>query len=300
MSFPPRKTSIIILSHNTYAYTRACIESVRRYTAPGSYELIAVDNGSTDGSVPYLLALPYVRCIENYENKGFPAGCNQGMAAAKGEDILLLNSDTIVTPNWLENLRKALYASPKTGAVGCVTNYAANDQQTDVPKHVIDSAESFVKRYMDKREIFSPEALESYSLTRNASNPGKWEPRPMLTGFCFLLRKEVYEKIGGFDEVYGMGNFEDNDYSLRILQAGWNLILCKDTFIVHFGSRSFFGVSSPEEVRKRQLSYLSLLERNRRIFEERWHLPEGYQGWPIEEVRRCLEQYEFVAKGEYE
>ena len=118
------KTSIVILSYNTYEITKGCIESIRRFTAAGNYELIVVDNASKDASVAWLKRQKDVKLIINKENKGFPGDCNQGMVVAEpGNDILLLNSDTIVTPNWLENLQKALYSAENIGAVSCVTNF---------------------------------------------------------------------------------------------------------------------------------------------------------------------------------
>ena len=103
------KTSIIILSYNTYEITKGCIESIRKFTPAGSYEIIVVDNASEDASVAWLKRQKDIKLIINKENKGFPGGCNQGMAAAEqGNDILRLTSDTIVTPGWLDNLQIAL------------------------------------------------------------------------------------------------------------------------------------------------------------------------------------------------
>lgn len=100
------KTSIVILSYNTYELTKTCIESIRRFTPPGSYEVIVVDNGSEDSSSAWLKEQKDIKLLVNEENKGFPAGCNQGIKiAAEGNDILLLNSDVIVTPRWLVNLQ---------------------------------------------------------------------------------------------------------------------------------------------------------------------------------------------------
>ncbi|MBR4696044.1 MAG: glycosyltransferase, partial [Selenomonadaceae bacterium] len=104
-------TSIIILSYNTKEYTQMCIQSIRKHTDPGSYEIIVVDNASTDGSLNWLLAQPDIRLIANEENLGFPKGCNQGLEIAEGDDLLLLNSDTIVTPRWLKQLLIALHSS---------------------------------------------------------------------------------------------------------------------------------------------------------------------------------------------
>ena len=119
-----KRTSIVIINYNTLEYTRLCIESIRQLTPAGSYELIVVDNASRDGSLEWLRQQQDVRLIENQVNNGFPAGCNQGMAVAEaGNDLLLLNSDTVVTPRWLENMQQALYS--KAGAVSAGFGVAA-------------------------------------------------------------------------------------------------------------------------------------------------------------------------------
>ena len=207
-------TSIIILSYNTLELTKMCLESIRAHT-PEHYELILVDNASTDGSLEYLREQQDVRLIENKENMGFPKGCNQGLAIAEGDSLLLLNSDTVVTENWLANLKTALYSSEKVGAVSCLANYVSNGQQIPVP-------------YGQDME-----AMQEFARGLNHSTPAKWEKRPHLVGFCYLFRRELYEAIGGLDERFTPGNFEDNDYSLRIMQQGYDLLLCKDTFIHH-------------------------------------------------------------------
>ncbi len=109
------KTSIIILSYNTLELLRLCVNSIREYTEVGTYEIIVVENASKDGSAEWLREQMDLRCIYNEENRGFPGGCNQGLTAATGRDLLLLNSDTVVTKDWLKNLRLALYSSARVG-----------------------------------------------------------------------------------------------------------------------------------------------------------------------------------------
>lgn len=124
------RTSIVLLSYNTRELTQNCIESIRRYTPRGSYEIIVIDNASHDGSVEWLREQKDIKLLENQVNKGFPAGCNQGIALAEqGNDIMLLNSDTIVTPRWLENLQAALYSSETVGAVGPMAQESTNWQE---------------------------------------------------------------------------------------------------------------------------------------------------------------------------
>ena len=116
-SFDDGLTSIIIVTFNQLEYTRRCVESIQRLTDE-PYELIFVDNGSSDGTVAYLKSLAGATVIENTDNRGFPAAVNQGIAAAKGSRILLLNNDTIVTTGWLRRMLAALDSDPKIGLVG--------------------------------------------------------------------------------------------------------------------------------------------------------------------------------------
>jgi O-antigen biosynthesis protein len=104
-------TSIVMLTHNQLEYTRQCLESIRRLTDE-PYELIVVDNGSTDGTVDDLRVMDGVRLIVNEVNRGFPAAVNQGIAASRGSQVLLLNNDTVVTTGWLRRLLDALYCDP--------------------------------------------------------------------------------------------------------------------------------------------------------------------------------------------
>ena len=101
-----RKTSIIILTYNNLEYTKKCLESIKKYTEKNSYEIIIVDNNSTDGTREYLKKEKNLKVILNDSNEGFPKGVNKGIKIANKEnDILLLNNDTVVTTNWLKNLK---------------------------------------------------------------------------------------------------------------------------------------------------------------------------------------------------
>ena len=122
-------TSIIILTYNHLEKTKKCIESIKRYTKNEVYEIIVVDNNSNDDTINWLKTQSDITVIYNKENRGFPIGCNQGISEAnKSYDILLLNNDTIVTTNWLTNLRKCLYSKSNIGAVGPVSNCNDNLQ----------------------------------------------------------------------------------------------------------------------------------------------------------------------------
>lgn len=240
---PMNKASIVILTLNNLTYTKECIKSVKKFS-PADSEIIVVDNHSTDGTVEWLRSQPGIEFIENAENRGYAAGCNQGIKAAGKNDVLFLNNDTVVTPHWLDNLRACLYSDQSVGAVGAVTNSCSNFQAVGA-------------------QYFSLDELTAFANGYNKSDPARWEERVRLIGFCLLVRAEAVKKVGLFDESFGNGNYEDDDYSLRIRKAGYRLMLCGDCYIHHFGSTTFkneridFGVS---------------MEQNRAIFTRKWGL----------------------------
>jgi GT2 family glycosyltransferase/2-polyprenyl-3-methyl-5-hydroxy-6-metoxy-1,4-benzoquinol methylase len=236
-------TSIILVTRGGLDYTRSCVESIRRHTAAGSFELILVENESDDGTAAWAKEEQNIHVIENSYNAGFPKGCNQGAAAASGELILLLNNDTLVTPGWLDGLKRGLFSDSSVGAVGPVTNSAY--YWTQIPSHYTT---------LEELDQFSESVRQS-----GGSTP--LEERLKLIGFCMLLRREAFEAAGGMDERFGIGNYEDDDLSLRLRLLGYKLLLCKDTFIHHYGSVSFKSDTT---------SYLQLFARNNQVFKEKW------------------------------
>lgn len=242
------KTSIVILTYNNLEYTKQCIESIRKHTTKDTYEIVVVDNASSDGTDEWLNEQEDIRTILNSENQGFPKGCNQGIKISTEENILLLNNDVIVTPNWLENLIKALYSNENIGAVGAITNSCSYYQST----------QTNYKNY---------DELIEFAAKNNISDSTRWEERLKLVGFCMLIKRSVVEKIGLLDERFTPGNFEDDDYSYRIRQAGYKLLFCKDSFIHHYGSASF-GKNSND--------YNMLLTINKEKFKDKWGVNPAY------------------------
>ena len=251
-----RFTSIVILSYNQLAYTKLCIESIKKFTPQDSYEIIVVDNNSTDGSVDWLKTQSDFRVIYNDENKGFPAGCNQGIQISKGENILLLNNDTIVTPNWLNNMQKALYSKAQVGGVGAVSNSCSNYQQIDCNYNSIEEMLDFAAKY-------------------NISNSELWKLKSKLIGFCFLIKRDVFANVGLLDERFSPGNFEDDDFSYRMICNGYSLLLCQDTFIHHFGSVSF---------KQNSASFVNVYMENSLKFKEKWGFDAGYSSFVRPEI----------------
>jgi GT2 family glycosyltransferase/2-polyprenyl-3-methyl-5-hydroxy-6-metoxy-1,4-benzoquinol methylase/tetratricopeptide (TPR) repeat protein len=238
-------TSIIILTWNQLPYTQMCLESIRKHTHQ-PYELIMVDNGSTDGTADWLRGQSDIQLIANAENLGFAKGVNQGLAAAGGENILLLNNDTVVTPGWLQRLLEGLYSEAEVGMVGPVSNVVSGPQQISVPYQ-------------------SLAGLEGFAWDWGRAQRGRRDEYDRLVGFCLLIKRGVLKKIGELDERFGLGNFEDDDLCMRARQAGYKLLICRDSFIHHFGGRSFIG---------NQLPSGDIMRENYLRYAEKWNLPK--------------------------
>jgi GT2 family glycosyltransferase/Tfp pilus assembly protein PilF len=252
--------SIIILCCNQLPYTRLCLESVLRHSRP-PFELVLVDNGSTDDTPAYLNDLAShpgparVYVIRNETNRGFPAGCNQALAHARGRYLIFLNNDTIVTEGWLEGLIGAcLGAWPSIGLVGPMSNYAIPPQQIPV-------------------EYTDPEGLAAFAAHRRRASVGRVVAVERLSGFCFLARREVFERVGGFDERFGLGFFDDDDLGLRVRAAGLRLAVAQEVFVHHFGSRTFLGLG---------IDCRQQLQQNFEHFRAKWG-PEHTAGYRLPE-----------------
>jgi GT2 family glycosyltransferase/precorrin-6B methylase 2 len=245
--------SFVILSYNTFDLTRMCIESIRQNCNPDTYELIIVDNGSEDESVSWLKKQTDLVLIENQDNKGFPAGCNQGIAAAKpGNDIMLLNSDTIMMPNAMFTLRMGLYESERNGAAGSVSNHAANAQ-------VINRAYDTVEEYM------------AYAMKNNVPCEHPYEYKTWLVGFALLAKRTALDQVGQLDERFTPGSYEDNDLGFRFSKMGFRNVVCWNSFIYHYGAKSF------DKNRKHlAVSGADLARVNAGKFKEKWGIDANY------------------------
>ncbi|MCX7922731.1 MAG: glycosyltransferase [Clostridia bacterium] len=236
------KTSIVILTYNDLQNIGRCVESIRNYTTPGTYEIVVVDNGSDSQTIEWLKKQSDIKPIFNDGIIGLSKGYDQGIQASEGDNILFLKSDAVVTHNWLDNLIKCLYSAENIGAVGPVTNKCPNWQTINM-------------------KYASLEQMHSSTRTYNTSKPILWEERLRLIGFCMLMKKSLIEEIGLLDEIFSPASYEDDDYSLRIRKAGYKLMLCKDTFI-HNEDSVVFGMKDYE--------YKNLLEINYKKFKDKW------------------------------
>ncbi|MEG1847134.1 MAG: glycosyltransferase [Lachnospiraceae bacterium] len=212
--------SIIILSYNQLSYTKQCLESIRRYTRDIEYEIIIVDNASNAETIQYLDTIEDIILLKNPSNMGFAGGCNQGIAIAKGDYILLLNNDTIVTHRWLFNMVTYLEEHREIDMIGPLTNATVGKQMIQVP-------------YNDDLE-----QMQEFASTIAESDASAWHTL-RLVAFCLLLRRSLIDEIGIFDTGFAIGNYEDDDYNIRALCAGKKAVICRNSFIHHFMNVSF-------------------------------------------------------------
>jgi GT2 family glycosyltransferase len=219
-SYTPGMSSIVMLTRNALAYTIPCIESIRKHTRE-NFEFIFVDNGSTDGTVSYLQTIENSKLIRNEVNKGFAAGCNQGMVEATGEYIILLNNDTIVTEGWLTRLLGWLKQDITIGIVGPCTNFAYSAQLVNPVPY----------KSMDEMAVFANVRIKNHA--------GEGFPTERLIGFCMAFHRNLMDTVGGLDEQFFPGCFEDDDLCLRTRISGKQLWVARDVYIHHHGNTSF-------------------------------------------------------------
>jgi GT2 family glycosyltransferase len=254
--------SIVVVTHDNLVFTRLCLESVLANTA-GDFELIVVDNGSSDGTPTYLARLTErharVRTVLNGVNLGFAPACNQGLALAAGDDLVLLNNDTMVPPGWLERLQAALRDS-RVGLVGPVTNRIGNEAEI----------ETEYETWGEFLELARRRAVE---------HEGEWLEIRTLAMFCLAMRRQTYLRLGPLDERYEVGLLEDDDYADLARQAGYELRCLDDVLVHHFGEASFGKLVADGE-------YGRLLEANKDRYGDKWGRPWEPYG------RRRNERYE--------
>jgi GT2 family glycosyltransferase len=241
------KASIIVITYNNLVLTRLCLESVLRNTGYPAYEVIVVDNDSRDGTRQYLESLAschsHVSIILNDDNLGFPKANNQGISRAAGEYIVLLNNDTVVPRAWLSRLLRHL-EDPEVGLVGPGTNSVGNEARLPV------SYASWVE-------------MEDFARRRGWDYHRKNTDIAMLAMFCVAMRRSVYDRVGPLDEQFGVGMFEDDDYSMRVRAAGLRVVCAADVFVHHFGQAACGKLIESGH-------YDAIYDENRRRYEAKW------------------------------
>lgn len=242
--------SIIVLTYNNLELSKKCIRSILEKTAYANYELLIVDNQSTDGTVEYLKELEEknitnLKVIYNKVNFGFAGGNNIGIDEAKGKYVLLLNNDTIVTRGWLTSMVKHLERNPKYGMCNPVTNSIGNESQIKVEYHNEKEMHEF-----------------AYNVTAINMN-STYQRVDRLPLFSTLIKKEIINKVGKLDDSYKIGMFEDDDYTEAVKKAGYEFVIVEDAFVHHVNNASFKKLDDAE--------YKKIFKQNKEIFEKKWN-----------------------------
>ncbi|MBI5144186.1 MAG: glycosyltransferase family 2 protein [Candidatus Omnitrophica bacterium] len=238
-----KRCDIIIPVWNQHAFTKDCIDSIFKNT-DNSYRLIIIDNASDDETSVYLDSLkdkngnPPVLVVRNEKNEGFIKAVNKGIGLSDAPYICILNNDTLVTKDWLETMISIMESHDDIGIVNPSSNTLGQRPAQGEPV-----------------ELYAKE-LKSQS--------AKYMELGAAIGFCMLVKRIVIQRIGLFDEIYGMGNFDDTDFSRRAIKEGFLCVRACGAYVYHREKTSFNKVNTFDKDFKR----------NREIFEFRWGKPK--------------------------
>ncbi len=254
--------SYIIISYNSLKKTKDCIESIRKNDIEGTYEIIVVDNASSDGSREWLLEYKNesdIKIMCNEENRGFPIACNQGIKMAEPEnDIFLLNNDAIVTPKSVFWLRMGLYSDENVGVTGSVSNCAGNHQAVFIEEHTM-------------------EKFEEYAFSNNVLMESPYEMKVYLIGFAMMIKRKALDEVGLLDTRFTPGTFEDVDYGVRMNQASWKVMLCKNSFIIHMSKDN-------------ENTWYKVYGINKNKFKEKWGMDVSYYSHAREDIIELIQR----------
>ena len=209
--------SVIIPIHGKFAYTLACLRSLVRHAPGVPFEVIVVDDASRDNSVERLGQVEGIRLLRNEHNLGFVATCNTGAAAAHGEFLLFLNNDTQVMPNWLDGLLRCFADHDDCGIAGSRLVY---------PDGRLQEAGGLV--FMDGS------CWTSGRFEHRDAPPWRYRREvDYVSGASLMIRREVFERVGGFDERYAPAYYEDTDLAFAVRQLGLKVYYEPSSTVIH-------------------------------------------------------------------
>ncbi len=218
-----RKISVIIPVYNALEHTKVCIENVEVCLAHRPYEIIVVDNASTDGTAEYLAGKDNVRVIANREPESVAAAFNKGYRMAAGELILFMHNDTVLPPYSIDLLENALYSDDKLGAVGPTAQ----------------GHRFWPHELLEQIEEYDDIAGMGRSFEKARRLQCNLRPAFVLEDFCSLFKREAIDDVGEWDESFLLRYFEDVDYSCRMQLKGWKLAIVPNVFVHHFQAATF-------------------------------------------------------------
>ena len=231
-----REVDIVVCVHNALDDVRRCLESVERTRGEDRHRLIIVDDGSDEPTAEHLrrFAGSAVNCelLRNDDACGYPGAANRGLSSSTGDLVILLNSDTIVTDDWVEKLCDAVFSAPGAGIVGPLSNAASYQS---IPGILGTQGQTAVNAL--------PPGLTPDDMNRwceRWATDGILPLVPLIHGFCLGVTREVIDTIGYLDDrSFPKGYGEENDYCFRATQAGFSLVVAVHTYVFHAKSKSY-------------------------------------------------------------
>lgn len=238
---PDPEVTIVIPVWNRLELTLQCLSALRAHTA-GAYEVVVVDNGSSDGTAGAMRSIPGLRLVAHDSNLGFARACNAGAAASRASRLLFLNNDTVPQPGWLAAMLGAMARDSRIGIVGSRLLYP----ETGEVQHA-GVAFSVDGNHHHRFQLCRP---DTPGLNVDCFVPA-------VTGACLLTTRELFERYGGFDESFRNG-YEDLDFCLRAREADYRVLYCASSILLHHESATARQLSAEAD------------KQNRTLFLERW------------------------------
>jgi GT2 family glycosyltransferase/glycosyltransferase involved in cell wall biosynthesis len=221
---------IVVPVYNAAGDLARCVDSVLAHSS-GDWRLLLIDDGSPEIAIRTYFSglrarrLPQVTLLRNESNLGFTLTANRGMREARADaDVVLLNSDTVVTRGWLDKLARCAASDP---CIGTITPFSNNAEICSLPRFCVNNPWPAAR---DPGSLVT--ALELAAVPT-------YPDLPTGVGFCFYIRRALIAAIGGFDPAFGLGYGEENDFCLRAAAVGYRNVLCEDAFVLHLGGGSF-------------------------------------------------------------
>ena len=266
-SLVPVLCDIVTPTYENEEYTVACFNSIKKFTTPGTYRIIWVDNGSKNTSkVEEVLKGTDHIFIKLTKNEGFVGATNKGILASTSPFVCLLNNDTAVSNRWLDKLLAILNADDKLGILGPLTQSLPHDpnlEQYD-SQHSLTLNPSFAPK--TSKVLTLPEINDYLEKTYK----GQTTTVSYVAFLCAVIKREVIDKVGLLDTHYAMGMYDDNDYNLTVRKLGYRTELAVDTCIYHRGRTTFKLIEKTENFDVKKLLRNNLLYLN-----QKWGLTKG-------------------------
>ncbi len=240
---PAGLVSILMPCCGMLEYTKLSVPSVLKYSRP-PFEIIFLDIGSLDGTAEYLAGIRdaasvRVEIVRTVTDAGIGDAVKEAIQLARGEYLVLLNNDTIVTDAWLNQLIALSGMGPGIGAVGPMSNYAAPPQLVETVPYRFGPRKNRTPGSTAAPGLVDTSAVHAFAGEFRETNKGKWLETERLGGFCLLLKRVVFERMGNLEKFTDLSLFDSDIVSSKTRQEGFSLAVCRDLFIHHFGTRTF-------------------------------------------------------------